>query len=113
MHVEGLIPGIFASVQLIAILSCLKIFSNFSSYSGCKSLAIMTGNFSFGAKNACFRFSSSGLSYKVGGASMEGANLGTVFASLASVLAICENSYTTTSSYPMGSKESTKLVELA
>ena len=61
----------------------------------------MTSNFSFGAKNAHFRFSNSSFSSKVGGSKMEGANLRIASVSLSSALAACENSCTKASSYPM------------
>ena len=102
---EGLIPEIYASVQPIAFMFCLRMVNSISTYSSCKSLAIMTDNFSFGAKNAYFKFSSSGFNSNVGDSYIEGANL----ARLASAPAICENYCTTTSLYPM----ETKLAEVA
>ena len=62
---------------------------------------MMTGSFSFGAKNAYFKLAGGGFSSKVGGSYVEGANLCTTSASFASAPASCEKFCTTASSYPM------------
>ena len=109
---ERLIPGISASVRPIAFMFFLRISSSFSSYSGCKSLAMMTGSFSFGVKNAYFRFSSSDFSSKVGGSIMDGANLSTTSAGFTSAPTVCEKFYTTASSYPMEIKSAEVFAEI-
>ena len=101
MHVEGLIPGISINVQPIVFMFSLRMFSNFSSYFGSKSLAMMTSSFSFGARNAYFKFSGSRFSSKKGGFIMDGSNLGTASVGLTSAPATCEKLYTTVSSYTM------------